>query len=212
MKDIPVFTTEYGAASLALREIPYRGDAYIRPLADEAPQALLDECIRFCRMCGATRIYACGQSAARHYPLHAVILQMQGVAHTAADPALLCPVTAQTVTQWRTLCNRLMEGVDHAATLTAADEAQLLAAGTYFVRDEQRLLGIGRIAHAQLHVLGAVVPGAGRRVLETLLSTAAGETVRLQVASTNRRALALYESVGFRCVGQQEHRYLVFGG
>ena len=30
MKDIPVFTTDFGVASLILKEIPYRGEAYIR--------------------------------------------------------------------------------------------------------------------------------------------------------------------------------------
>ena len=30
MKDIPAFTTENGIASLILREIPYREEAYIR--------------------------------------------------------------------------------------------------------------------------------------------------------------------------------------
>ena len=30
MKDIPVFTTEFGIASLILRDIPYRGEAYVR--------------------------------------------------------------------------------------------------------------------------------------------------------------------------------------
>ena len=29
MKDFPVFTTENGVASLILKEIPYRGEAYI---------------------------------------------------------------------------------------------------------------------------------------------------------------------------------------
>ena len=29
MKDFPMFTTEFGIASLILREIPYRGEAFI---------------------------------------------------------------------------------------------------------------------------------------------------------------------------------------
>ena len=35
MKDIPMFTTPYGAASLILKEIPYRKEAYIRVLGVE---------------------------------------------------------------------------------------------------------------------------------------------------------------------------------
>ena len=43
MKDIPVFTTENGAASLILREIPYRKRAHIRLQATREPEALLEE-------------------------------------------------------------------------------------------------------------------------------------------------------------------------
>ena len=52
MKDIPMFTTEYGAASLILRELPYRGIAYVRLQATEQPEKLLEECIGFCRAFG----------------------------------------------------------------------------------------------------------------------------------------------------------------
>ena len=52
MKDIPVFTTEFGVASLILKEIPYRREAYIRIQTTQQPQELLKECISFCRMCG----------------------------------------------------------------------------------------------------------------------------------------------------------------
>ena len=30
MRNIPVFTTEFGVASLILKEIPYKGTAYVR--------------------------------------------------------------------------------------------------------------------------------------------------------------------------------------
>ena len=58
MKDFPVFTTENGAASLVLKEIPYKKEAYITLRASQAPQALLEECVSFCRACGAEKIYA----------------------------------------------------------------------------------------------------------------------------------------------------------
>ena len=58
MRDIPMFTTEYGVASLVLKEIPYRQEAYICILATEQPRELLDECISFCRVCGAEKIFA----------------------------------------------------------------------------------------------------------------------------------------------------------
>ena len=30
MRDFPIFTTEFGVSSLILKEIPYRGEAYMR--------------------------------------------------------------------------------------------------------------------------------------------------------------------------------------
>ena len=38
MRDFPVFTTEYGVASLILKEVPYRQEAYIILQATEAPE------------------------------------------------------------------------------------------------------------------------------------------------------------------------------
>ena len=35
MKDFPMFTTEYGIASLVLKEIPYKKEAYIMLRATE---------------------------------------------------------------------------------------------------------------------------------------------------------------------------------
>ena len=60
MKDIPVFHTEYGVASLFLREIPYRKRAHIKIQSSLEPDKLLEECIGFCRACGAEWIDAAG--------------------------------------------------------------------------------------------------------------------------------------------------------
>ena len=60
MKDLQVFTTEHGAASLILKEIPYRKLAFIH-IQDVQPGGLeehLKECVSFCRMAGAERILA----------------------------------------------------------------------------------------------------------------------------------------------------------
>ena len=43
MKDFPVFTTENGVASLVLKEIPYRREAYITLRDSRTPEALLEE-------------------------------------------------------------------------------------------------------------------------------------------------------------------------
>jgi hypothetical protein len=62
MQDFPMFTTEYGVASLFLREIPYRGRAHIKIQSSQDPEKLLEECVSFCRVCGAEWIDAAGDS------------------------------------------------------------------------------------------------------------------------------------------------------
>ena len=55
MKDFPCFATDDGVASLILKEIPYRQEAYIR-FQDVQPgrfAPFLQECVSFCRMAGA---------------------------------------------------------------------------------------------------------------------------------------------------------------
>ena len=74
MKDFPVFTTDFGLASLILKEVPYRGVAFIhvREVQPGQFQPHLEECVSFCRMVGAERILAKGHEELHQYPLHRV--------------------------------------------------------------------------------------------------------------------------------------------
>ena len=198
MKDFPVFTTEYGVASLVLKEVPYRQEAYITIRSSEEPEALLKECVAFCRMVGAEKIYAKGHPVLEAYPLHCAILEMRGrVTPEEETVAHLWPVTAENVEDWRRLLNQSMKAVDNAGTLVRGDEKEILAlGGGYFVHRNGELLGAGWIVEDELKLIAAAAPGTGRQVLHTLLSAAPVETLRLQVASTNARAIRFYEGVG----------------
>ena len=77
MKDMPLFTTEYGVASLTLSQIPYTKQAYIRIQATAEPERLLTECIDFCKAAGAEHIFATGHSVCEKYPEHTKLLRMQ---------------------------------------------------------------------------------------------------------------------------------------
>lgn len=199
MKDIPMFTTEFGVASLMLHEVPYRQEAYIR-VQDVQPghlEDLIRECMGFCRAVGAERVYwSAGDSKGE---LYAAVYEMKGTAWV--DPEKLeslFPVTRETVIQFRQLLNEKMAGVDNAATITASDEQALLdSAGAYFVHRNGHLLGLGWLEGAKLLAIAAVEPGAGERVMHTLMSLVEGQTVTLEVASTNERAIRLYEKLGF---------------
>ena len=107
MKDFPVFTTEFGVASLLLKEVPYREEAYIVIQSTCQPEELLKECVSFCRMVGAGKIYARGHEIVENYPLHCAVLEMRGMAEPDPEKtASLFPVTERTVGEWRKLITR----------------------------------------------------------------------------------------------------------
>lgn len=215
VKDIPMFTTEFGVASLVLAEIPYRQEAYIR-LRSVQPGKLSEmiaECVSFCRMVGAEHIYAAGHEDLEVYPLKAAVLDMQGDALVDWNKVEnIFPVTEQTFGRWREVCNSRMSGVDCAATITAADEKKVLASGgAYFIHHQGELLGTGWMEEEKLLLICSVKPGAGERVMHTLMSLVEGGRIRLEVASTNDRAIRLYERMGFIAVGEVARWYRVFG-
>lgn len=212
MKDIPIFDTDTGVSTLVLKEIPYKQIAYVK-IRDVQPGGLeehLRECVSFCRMCGAERVFAEGHPELERWPLHCSVLKL---CLTSAEPeptAELFPVTQETVRRWREICNEKMAPVDNAATLTAGDEKQILSSGgAYFVHNRGTLLGIGWLRDNEILCLAAAVPGAGERVLQTLLTLTDGDMVSLEVASTNTRALRLYERLGFVTVGERSRWYQI---
>lgn len=197
MKDIPMFTTENGVASLFLQEIPYSGVARVKIQASEAPQALLEECVGFCRACGAESIHATGHSCLEDYPFVTAIWELCGEIGEETDAALF-PAQAETVEKWRTIANERMQGVDNAAWLTEKSCQEFAQQGrAYFVHRDGKLLGIGLIGEASIELVASVVPGAGADVVRALASILPEIPIHLTVASTNTRALRLYERLGF---------------
>lgn len=201
MRDFPIFTTEYGVSSLYLKEIPYKNEAYIRirDVSGDFFGEHLRECVSFCRMAGAEHIFAADDARLAQYPLHASVYEMRGTAWVDADKlASLFPVTDATVTRWRQIHNEAMQAVDHSGTLEAREEKRISeSCGAYFIHDNGELLGIGWVEGGKLLAVAAVKKGAGERVMHTLMSLMEGEPMLLEVASTNRRAIRLYEKLGF---------------
>ena len=206
MKDFPMFTTEFGVASLILHEIPYRGEAFILIQDTRQPEELLAECVSFCRICGAEKIYVRGHEIAEKYPLHCIVYEMRGTAcvdETKVEH--LWPVTQENVARWRELMNEKMRKVDNSGTLIKKHEQDILGSGgAYFVHHEGQLLGAFWLIGNELLLLCAAMPGAGERVMHTMMSLMPGQEMKLDVVSTNTRAIRLYEKLGFIRTG--EHR------
>lgn len=199
MRDIPVFTTEHGVASLTLKEIPYRGIAYVRIQSSLAPALLIDECIGFCRAVGAKKILATGHSCLEKYPLHSTVIRMACPKENLADTdASLFPIQAETMELWREHYNNRMKDVDNASYMSVEDCKHMLArGGGYFIHRGDKLLGIGIAGGDKIDAVISLIPGAGRDVLLALNHAVFSNVISLEVASTNERAIRLYKSLGF---------------
>ena len=199
MKDMPVFTTENGAASLILREIPYQQTAYVVLRDTLDPLALAGECADFCRVCGAERVYASGHDALTKFPFHTAMWEMACLRECLPDTdAALWPVQRHTLDAWREIYNRKVRSVPNGAWMNDGEAEQMLRKGDgYFVHRGETLLGIGRASADRIDWVASLLPGAGQQVVLALAHAATEERITLTVASANKKAVALYEGLGF---------------
>lgn len=204
MKDLQLFTTEHGVASLILKEIPYQETAYIILRDSLEPMALAQECADFCRACGAEKIYAAGSDVLAEFPFYTAMWEMSCFRESIPDTdAALWPVQEKTLTRWQDLYNQKVRKVPNGAWMTNSDGEKMLASGDgYFVHRGDRLLGIGRASADRIDWVASVVPGAGADVVKALAHAATEDTISLTVASANQKAVKLYESLGFLRKGE----------
>ena len=199
MKDIPVFTTEYGVASLILSQIPYREEGYIHIQSSLEPERLLQECAQFLRACGAERIYATGADVPGNLPVHTTLVQMQiGREALPETEAALWPVLPENIGMWAEIYNQKTAKIPMGAWLTDAQRKELLESGEgYFIHKDEKLLGIGKVSGDTICFVASVSPGAGKEVVAALAHATTEPVLRLTVASTNEKAVKLYEKLGF---------------
>lgn len=199
MRDIPIFSTELGVASLTLSQIPYSGKAYIRIQDTAQPESFIDECAGFCRAAGAETIYITGHSICEKYKEYTSVIEMQCLKSTLGQTdAALFPATDETLSGWRQIYNDKIVKVPNGAWLTISDAQMYLKdRGLYFVHRGGKLLGTGIVYGNELQWVCAVVPGGGADVVRALCSCVTDDTVKLTVASSNEKAAVLYRKLGF---------------
>ena len=110
----------------------------------------------------------------------------------------LWPVQEKTLTQWQNIYNKKVKKVPNGAWMTKADAEKMLETGDgYFIHRGETLLGIGRAAADRIDWVASVTPGAGADIVKALAHAATEDTISLTVASTNQKAVKLYERLGF---------------
>ena len=206
-----MFTTEYGVASLILREIPYQQTAYIRMQSSLEPEKLLQECISFCRVVGAEKIFAMGDPCLEAYPFHTAMYRMVCQKDSLGDTdAALWPVQEETASEFQRIFNRKAPSIPNGAWMTDQDTREMLCTGEgYFVHRGDQLLGIGRVFGGEMRFVASVSAGAGCDVVRALCHAATEETVELTVASENKKAMDLYQRLGFVVVEELSRWYRV---
>ena len=212
VKDIPVFTTENGVASLVLQEIPATGCAYIHLRATLAPEELLKECVSFCTMVGATRVYATGNEILETKQFHTSIWEMAVLKESLEDTdAALWPAQPETLDEFRRLYNQKIAHVPNAAWMTEREAKRIAEAGEgYFVHRAESCLGIGIVRGSELAFVASLCRGAGSVVVQALAHAINDARITLQVASTNEKAVELYEKLGFVKIREISRWYNVF--
>lgn len=199
MRDFPVFTTENGVGSLVLKEIPYNATAYVTIQDSSFPTEFLQECLAFCKVAGAEKVYATGNQILEDCPLYTAVYRMTIPYEMIPDTeACIFPVTEKTLPEWREIYNRKMKHVDNAAYMSEKAGREMLVRGNgYFVHCNGNILGIGMASEDRIDCIASVVPGMGREIVSALAHALFCDHVFLEVASTNGKAIRLYESMGF---------------
>ena len=207
MKDIPVFTGAHGIATLVLAQIPWSGCGYVlvRSVWDDAA-AFLEECLGFCRACGAERVYATWEL--EDLPAeHAYDMIAMEVAKAALPEGATMEVeelTEENSGAFLAIYNQCFQTVPGAASYSQKDIERLLGEETaYLASVDGEYAAVAEISKKGLEAV-AVLPehkGLGYALTRTVLEKVPSTVIELKVASTNTRAIGLYERLGFKSCG-----------
>ena len=208
MKNIPVFMSPGGTASLILHEIPHRAVGYVRLLTVRQLDVLLADCAAFCRDCGAGTVLASrGPEPLEGLPhAHDMLLLRAEKASLPppARPVTLRPMDERNDAIYQRTYNRCFSQVPGALTYDRAEIRRIYDRGqqAFLAVDErENVLGMGELHGSELAAVG-VLPefrgqGTGRELVLSLLERCPGPEIHLTAASVNEAALALYDALGF---------------
>ena len=215
MKNIPMFTSSYGLATLILKEIAWNGRAYVlvRSVWNDQIAALLDECRSFCRAVGAEEIYASWD--AEELPAEHAWDMIDMACPKSALPAPrqtveLEQATPETAEDYLRIYNQCFRDVPAAASYDRKSLEPLYGEDLiWLAKVRGQYAAVAEISKEGLEGI-AVLPefrGLGFDLAAAVLRMVPSTEVRLKVASTNVRARRLYDRLGFAEVGISRRWY-----
>lgn len=209
MKDIPIFTTEFGVASLELSQIPPWGKGYIAVQSSVSVKKLIEECASFCKCAGAKEIYATGNEELHQFPLHAkTVLMVRKKAHIENDNVCLTAVNDENWEFFRNIYNDKMKNVTGAKFLQSGDKSKILPNAFFYV-DGGEYAGIGIVNKNEISAVASLKSGMGEKIVNALSDYIMGDEVVLEVSSDNKKAISLYNRLGFREIATKRVWYKI---
>ena len=212
MRDIPLFTTENGVASLLFKKIPYTKEAFVHIRDSRSCKELVKECCDICRMAGAEDIYATGHDDLTAYPEHCAVVRYKAVVESfPVTEAIAVPISLEQMTWWRQVYNQKMVHVPSAAPLSDSDAGRLISENkAYCIYKACSAIGIGVAYDGEIQAVASVAPGCGRDCVIALAKCLNSSEVSLSVASTNLKAINLYKRLGFKETETEAVWYKIF--
>ena len=221
MKDIPLFTTAGGLASLTLSQIPKSGNAWgqiHQYLPDNLNFMIYDIC-SFLLDCGAKRIFINVENskiagAVSAYQTITMKYEQSNEIPLSCSASRIhiikaSPITAAT---WHNIYRRCFSNVLHNRPLTLQEVETRSQTGFLYIAIFNGIpIGCGEIGGGELRV-AAILPefqqkGFGSEFIRQLIEMSEATTLLLETTSENSAALRLYQSMNFREV-HREHWYL----
>ena len=80
----------------------------------------------------------------------------------------------------------------------------------YFVHRDGKLLGIGRAKEDRILVVATTEPGAGEQIVKAMAELLDAETIVVECAEENGKAIHLYERLGFLKTQVKTQWYQIF--
>lgn len=204
MKDIPMFTGQYGLASLILKEVAVSGRAYVlvRSVWNGQTAAFLQECRGFCMAAGARAVYASWEQeelpADHAYDM--LTMEVEKSSLPQGKPVELEPLTPENGEVYLEIYNACFREVVGAASYGKQDLQRLYDKDCAFLaKVDGAYAAVAEISEEGLEGIAVLPPykGLGYDLSLAVLPMVPRKTVRLKVADTNTRALRLYNRLGF---------------